>query len=363
MRKITVLSMIVAVLTIVFVNRADTQTEGIVPTLMFETNLSHNDICLIKIDGTNLYCLMETDDFFDHHPVWSPDGRFVAYQSIEKPVGIGSSSTYIYDIENQTAKELSVAGKIFDWSTDGRLLLISAPDAETDSEIYVLNQDGSGMQQLTDNAMPDTAPAWSPDADQIVYLSGYPEAMLMVMSASGENSKALTTEISINWETQPQWSPDGNMIAFVVNGDVAGRDQTSEIYTIHADGTNLQQITETGGINLGPDWSPDGNQLVFYGYAVGAFDDMGDPASLRTEVFRIDAEGGESINLTQSTGLDYHPRWSPDGEWIVFASTRQSPGIFIMRPDGSDLRMVTNEPPFSEGGREANNPVWQPLTQ
>jgi TolB protein len=344
------------------VHPATTQTDDELPTLIFESNLPHNHLCLIRVDGTNLHCFMESDEVYNHHPVWSPDGRFVAYHSIEKPVGIGASTNYIYDTENQTVKELPVAGQVYDWSANGMLLVLS-PDAESDSEIYVLNPDISEMQQLTDNTVSDDAPNWSPDGRQIAYLSGFPEATLMSMSASGDNPQALTNGLQVNREDQPQWSPDGKSLAFVVNGDRIGIDLTSEIYTIKANGTHLRQLTRTGGVNLGPRWSPDGRQLVFYGYAVGAFDNMSDPTSLRTEIFHIDVEEADPVNLTQSVGLDYDPAWSPDGEWIAFASTRESPGIFIMRPDGSDLRMVTNQPPFNEGGREANNPIWRPFTQ
>ena len=188
----------------------------------------------------------------------------------------------------------------------------------------------------------------------------------MVMSADGSGQKQLTTTLKVNYEVKPMWSPDSQQIAFVVNGEFIGQDQTSEIYIINADGTNLRQLTKTGGATLNPQWSPDGKQLVFYGYAVGAFDDIGSTTSLRTEVFRIYADGSDLINLTNSGGLDYHPTWSPDGEWIAFASTRQEKGkngrsgIFIMRPDGSDLQMLTNELPLIEGGSELNNPVWQP---
>ena len=58
--------------------------------------------------------------------------------------------------------------------------------------------------------------------------------------------------------------------------------------------------------------------------------------------------------------------WSPDGNWIAFTSTRRwegkvgVSGIFIMRPDGTNVRMLTNEPPLIEGGSDANYPVWRP---
>jgi Tol biopolymer transport system component len=106
--------------------------------------------------------------------------------------------------------------------------------------------------------------------------------------------------------------------------------------------------------------------LVFYGYAVGAFDDVGSTTSLRTEVFRINADGSDLTDLTQNTGLDAQPSWSQDGNWIAFTSTRRwedkvgVSGIFVMRPDGTDVRMLTNEPPLIDGGSDANNPVWRP---
>ena len=177
------------------------------------------------------------------------------------------------------------------------------------------------------------------------------------MSADGSGQKQLTTALKVNYRDRPVWSPDSQKIAFVVNGEFIGQDQTSEIYVVNADGTNLRQLTQTGGANLNPQWSPDGKQLVFYGYAVSAFDDIGSTTSLRTEVFRMNADGSDLINLTNNGGLDYQPEWSPDGNWIAFASTRKSPGIYIMRPDGLDIQMVTHEPPFSEGGRTTPSPT------
>jgi len=164
---------------------------------------------------------------------------------------------------------------------------------------------------------------------------------------------------------QPQWSPDGKQIAFVVDTKIRGSDEPSEIYLINVDGSDLRQLTETGGSTFDPRWSPDGKRLVFWGFAVGAFDRDANN-SLQNEVFIINADSSGFANLTQNTGLDLQPAWSPDGEWIAFTSTRiwesenGRSGIFIMRPDGTDLQMLTNEPPVIEGGSSFNNPVWRP---
>jgi TolB protein len=350
------------------INSADSLVEEPVPQIAF---VSHDAICIINIDGTNLKCLT-TDEARNFNPVWSPDGRFIAFHSVGESVGMRSSASasYIYDLENETTISLPQALYIYDWSPDSAFLLTAGSTHEGgDSEIYLLRSDGSGLQALTDNQVMDSTPAWSPDGTQIAYLSGFPEATLMVMSATGENLRPLTIDLAVNREVQPVWSPDSQVIAFVVDGEHVGLDQLSEIYIVHADGTSLRQLTNTGGVNLNPRWSPDGTHLVFYGYAPGAFDDVSDTSSLRTEVFLMNADGSDLVDLTQNSGLDYQPAWSPDGEWIAFASTRiwqsENPrgGIFIMRPDGSDLRMVTSEPPFNEGGREANSPVWRPIVQ
>lgn len=88
------------------------------------------------------------------------------------------------------------------------------------------------------------------------------------------------------------------------------------------------------------------------------------------EIYSIGADGTDLRRLTSSRGLDAHPAWSPDGEWIAFASARTAPldelllhpdngqpngEIFVMRPDGSDVRRLT------ENQWEDSTPAWKPL--
>jgi TolB protein len=328
--------------------------------IAFQTNLPNDDICIINMDGSDLRCLMETADRWDRNAIWSPDGRYLSYQSIDR-AGEAASRTYIYDFANDLTPELTRAFYIYDWSPDGQFLLtVRRESMEDDGEIYLLRPDESETVLLTDNEVDDYSPSWSPDGNQIAYLSGFPDASLMVMTADGTEMRVLVDEPLINREVRLAWSPDSQTIAFVVNGEMVAPDQTSEIYLVNADGTGLRQLTDSGNVVLNPRWSPEGGQIVFYGYEPGAFASDAPPNN-RTDIFIMNADGSDLMNLTSSYGLDYHPSWSPDGEWIAFASTRASPGIFIMRPDGSDVRMVTNELPFAEGGRDITDPVWRPV--
>ena len=97
------------------------------------------------------------------------------------------------------------------------------------------------------------------------------------------------------------------------------------------------------GTWLSVDISPDGAWIVF---------------DLLGHIYRMPAEGGEAEVLTQESGVavNYHPRFSPDGEWIAFISDRGGQNnLWIMGTDGSDPKAV-----FSDDGVRAATPSWTP---
>jgi TolB protein len=134
------------------------------------------------------------------------------------------------------------------------------------------------------------------------------------------------------------WSPIGDRIAFAMALD---KPDSYEVFIMNADGSNAHQLTRNlPGIGGSLDWSPDGKSLLIY---------AGPPGDKNIFLINVDAE--TATQLTNG-GNNAASSFSPDGQWIAFNSLRNNDqaDIFIMRPDGSDVRQVTTDP----------EPDWQP---
>jgi TolB protein len=122
---------------------------------------------------------------------------------------------------------------------------------------------------------------------------------------------------------------DGSMLAISSH---TGEENHSMVYTVPLQGGKPEQITPTGPSYL-HGWSPDGKYLVYTGQRNGVFD-----------IYRIPAEGGEEVQLTNTPGLDDGPEYTPDGKFIYFNSVRSGRmQIWRMKPDGSDQEQLTDD--------------------
>lgn len=138
----------------------------------------------------------------------------------------------------------------------------------------------------------------------------------------------------------PQWSTDGKKILFE-----STRNGKSSIYVINADGTGLNQITDSLADYGQASWSPDGKSIVYYGGA--------HPMQL---FVNASAEGQQKQLPTPGTDA-YEPAWSVHHK-IVFASrqTGQTPNcISVILPDGSGLKQLTSDSAF-----DYTDPAWLP---
>jgi Tol biopolymer transport system component len=128
-------------------------------------------------------------------PAWSPDGRKIAF--------VSNSEIYVMNADGSEQRTLTQRGAQPLWSPDGRkIAFVSVRDGKYD-EVHVMNADGSGKRNLTHNPAPDGAPAWSPDGRRIAFQS-WRGADLYVMNADGTGQRNLTRtpgarEFGIAW--------------------------------------------------------------------------------------------------------------------------------------------------------------------
>jgi TolB protein len=252
------------------------------------------ELFVMDMDGSNLRQLTG-DRGLAISSSWSPLGGFLIYTTYKKRV----PDLFLFDLHSKKVKQitkgsaLELGGK---FSRDGRRILASRSMGK-DSDIVLLHTDGSLAKSLTrSNGAIDVSPDWSPDNSQIVFCSnrgGGPQ--IYTMSADGRNAKRVSY-VSSSYCTSPVWSPKGDRIAFVCRASGG-----HQLFTAAPDGSDPLQITNYGK-NEDPAWSPDGRYLVFAStaFASGRIFNLG----------LIRSDGSNLRRLTSGRSGDTSPAWS-----------------------------------------------------
>ena len=280
-------------------------------------------------------------------PPPGPPRAGIAFASYRGGDSEGDSDIYVMNPDGSNVTRLTNNLRAFDpeWSPDGRQIVFSSQDSwSRNYNIYVMNADGSGVTQLTYDVENDGNPSWSPDGRRIAFDSERDgNYNIYVMNADGSNMTRLTYNAMRNWS--PSWSPDGRQIAFQSSALYGA----GQIYVMNADGSDVTQITDHDWSVGNPVWSPDGRQIAFYdGNASGR--------PIR-RIYVMNADGSGMIQLTSSEGYNSSPVWSPDGRQIVFTSMRDGDReIYVMNADGSDVTRLTYHPAHDL------DPSWSPVT-
>lgn len=213
--------------------------------------------------------------------------------------------------------------------------IVYQSDQHGNFELFSVNIRSNRTLRLTNNSANDVSPAYISNTDQIGYISDQNNAWnIYMIDRFGENHDEILFDENTVVD-YPDWSVDGNYI-------VASLVQTCEppdtkcmydIYSMNADGSNLKNLTKTSSSEWVPKWSPDGQKIVF------ASDRDGDG-----EIYIMDKDGSNLKKLTDNRVYDGTPRWSPDGKLLAFESDRDGVDwdIYVMNIDGSNPIAITN---------------------
>jgi TolB protein len=161
-------------------------------------NGTEGDIYLVRPDGSGLKRLTTSNDITrDGNLVWSPDGKQLAFSARSK----GNVEIFVLDV--QVAMEGGIASRqltdsqsfsrnlVTSWSPDGSRIAFSS-DRDANTEIYMMNTDGTDVVRLTDDPASDMEPAWSPDGKLITFTSnrdGDREIYILEVEAAAANPK------------------------------------------------------------------------------------------------------------------------------------------------------------------------------
>ena len=298
------------------------------------------------------------------------DGKLIAFLSTDM---IEDGQIYFMNVDGSNPTRLNTG--LADtrcplWFPDGqKLLFVSANGTgnglDRELNLYTINKDGSELTKLTDGPGDVYSAAWSPDGRQVAFIAGTDDGrrpiFLYSMNADGSNIKQLTFLDFAYSYRDPSWSPDGNGIVFSSNppSEERAENPNYSLFILELENNKIQQLTKDDPLRwrqyLGADWSPDGKQLVAYAK------DTWSRTSYGIQIISLDDSEIMEIASPSDVIRDESPKWSPNGQKIVFSSNRdhidtdQPPGfdIYVMNADGSNILRLTNS---------GNNfcPDWQP---
>lgn len=213
------------------------------------------------------------------------------------------------------------------------LFVAQGPATGGSKQIAIMDADGYNVRMLTPQGELTATPCWGANATEIYYTT-YKDYNpdLYGMRLKDRYAWRLSGQAGLN--ISPAWSAAAQKIALVLT-----RDGNSEIYAIDCRGGGRDRLTVNRAIDSSPAWSPDGTQIAF------TSDRTGGP-----QLYIMDVRTREQRQLTFDGSYNDGAAWSPDGKWIAFHSRRDGFHICLIKPDGSDMRVLT-------GGED---PTWAP---
>ena len=278
------------------------------------------------------------ESFYNVKPVWSPDGRYIAFMT-DKHI-----FTSIILIDSETGKEIRkiVQGgrsenfeemhtreNSLSWSGDGRYLVFISKAGQYDKiNIYDFRKN-KVVRQLNPKMDSLLSPAVSPN-NKFIAFGGVKNGKedIYIISFDGKNLLRLTDDVY--FDTYPVWSPDGKYIIFTSNRDKGYLSKYNEIFALNVKTKKIIKIVSSSGVNISPVISRDGKLMAFVSDRDNYFNiylkrvyNFKNPEKLISE---------DEYKITDVITGVFSPSFSPDNKKLVFSGyNKMGQDIFRMK--------------------------------
>lgn len=345
----------------------------------------HANVCtsramLVRADGTQLQTigseLADIPGAWTQFAGWSPDGRTAVvlrgWESAENAQWEEEHKTFrftlegwlvdsfLVDMASRKAQNVTAVDRVsfynsglFFWPADPSKLGFTAL-IDGNSQPFRMDRDGRNKTDLSkDSNGFSYGFSSSPDGSRISWHENY---QISLADADGSNRIHVQTGHPFNFA--PSWSPDGKWLLFV-----SGEHYNCHPHIVKADGTGLKKLVDRGGYrgvtqfldvpdyhdgsSDVPVWAADGQSVFCTATISGS-----------VELLRVTLAGRISQLTHSAEGTShYHPKPSPDGQWLVYGSNRNGiRNLYVMQLADGKEHPLTNVP----AGHAAMHAWWQP---
>ncbi len=307
---------------------------------------SRSNLWIVDVAGTRVRELTH-GDWSDSSPVWSPDGKKIAFLSDRD----GTTQIHVMWLDTREVAQLSHVDRApsgLRWSPDGKMLVFTSFEPDTKPILPVkMVKKPKGAKWAAGATIVDRM-TWARDGRGPVP-KGYTHIYVLDAELGGTPRQLTSGEYS---HSDPQWSADGKKIFFsaIRKPEAEYLRGDSEIYSVDLETLEITALTDRKGPDRGPRVSPDGKWIAYTGY-----DDNNYTSHLSSLYLMASTGGGKKLLAGDLPNSPSGVTWSPDGTGVYYTMAEKGESNLYSVTTAGKIQKITSGVHYLSGFSLAGN--------